>query len=117
MEQIISQLVRNFDFALMVVINVVTFAIIKAVDELNGDKVPTTWQKRAIFVAAAVAVALLYRFTTDISVNVIINSCIVAPVAWSWLGKPIASRLGIDYKQGTATVQQQDTKKDKQPNN
>lgn len=118
MEQIINQLVRNFDFALMVVINVVTFAIIKAVDELNGDKVPTTWQKRAIFVAAAVAVALLYSFTTDISVNVIINSCIVAPVAWSWLGKPIASRLGIDYKQGTAAGQkEQDTKKDKQPNN
>ena len=98
MEQIINQLIRNFDFALMVVINVVTYAAIKVVDELNGDKVPTTWQKRAIFVVAAIAVAVLYGFTTDISVSVIINSCVVAPVAWSWLGKPLATRLGIDYK-------------------
>lgn len=99
MEQIISQLVHNFDFALMLVINVVTYVLIKVLDEVNGEKVPTVWQKRLIFVAAAIVIGVVYKFTTDISVNVIINSCIIAPVAWSWLAKPLANKFGIDYKQ------------------
>ncbi len=99
MDQIINQLVHNFDFALMLVINVVTYIAIKILDELNGEKVPTTWQKRLIFVASAIIVGAVYGLTTDISINIIINSCIIAPVAWSWLAKPIANKFGIDYKQ------------------
>lgn len=49
MEQIISQLVANFDFALMLVINIVTYGVIKFIDDINGDKVPTTWQKELYF--------------------------------------------------------------------
>lgn len=98
MEQIIFQLINNFDFALMLIINVVTYFIIKIIDEFNGDKLPTTWQKRIVFVISAILVGIIYKYTTNISINVIINSCIIAPVAWSWLAKPIAQRLGIDYK-------------------
>lgn len=99
MEQIINQLVHNFDFALMVVINVLTYGIIKLWDELDGDKVPTVWQKRLVFAVAAIIIGVIYGLCTDVTVSVIINSCIIAPVAWSWLAKPIASKFGIDYKQ------------------
>lgn len=99
MEQIINQLIHNFDFALMIVINVVTYGAIKLLDEVNGDKIPTVWQKRIIFVIVAIAIGIIYKYTTDVSTNIIINSCIIAPVAWSWLAKPIASKFGIDYKQ------------------
>ena len=99
MEQIINQLVANFDFALMLIINVVTYAIIKLVDEFNGDKLPTTWQKRIIFMIIACILGIIYKLVTDIPTHIIINSCIVAPVVWSWIAKPIANKLGIDYKQ------------------
>lgn len=98
MEQIINQLISNFDFALMLIINIITYFIIKIIDEANGDKQPTTWQKRIIFLIVAIIVGIVYKFTTNISVNIIINSCIIAPVAWSWLAKPIAGKFGIDYK-------------------
>lgn len=98
MEQIINQLVNNFDFALMLIINVVTYTVIKIIDEVNGDKLPTTWQKRVVFIISAVIIGIIYNFTTKIPVNIIINSCIIAPVAWSWLAKPIAGKFGIDYK-------------------
>ena len=55
MEQIIYQLVANFDFALMLVINVITYGVIKLIDDINGDKVPTTWQKRIVFLVTAIA--------------------------------------------------------------
>ena len=53
-------------------------------NEINRYKVP----ERKLF----------YKYTTNDSINVIINSCIVSPIAWSWFAKPIANKLGIDYK-------------------
>jgi hypothetical protein len=98
MEQIINQLVANFDFALMLIINIITYGIIKIIDELNGNKVPTTWQKRIVFLVTAIVLGIIYKYCTDVPIHVIINSCVIAPVAWSWLAKPIAIRFGIDYK-------------------
>lgn len=98
MEQIINQLISNFDFALILIINIITYFIIKIIDELDGDKIPTTWQKRFVFLIVAIIMGILYKYITDINTNIIINSCIIAPVAWSWLAKPIADKFGIDYK-------------------
>lgn len=98
MEQIINQLVANFDFALMLIINIITYGLIKIIDELNGNKVPTTWQKRIVFLVTAIVLGIIYKYCTDVPIHVIINSCVIAPVAWSWLAKPIAIRFGIDYK-------------------
>lgn len=98
MEQIIYQLINNFDFTLMFMINVITYFVIKFIDEINGDKLPTTWQKRIVLIITAILVGVVYRYTTNIPIIVIINSCIVAPIAWSWIAKPIANKLGIDYK-------------------
>lgn len=98
MEQIINQVISNFDFTLILIINVLTYFVIKIVDEINGTDKPTTWQKRIIFVITAVIMGVMYRLCTNTELYIIINSCIVAPVNWSWLIKPIANKLGIDYK-------------------
>lgn len=98
MEQIIDQLINNFDFVLMLVINVITYVVIKIVDELNKEKQVTTWQKRIIFVGVSIVMGLVYHFLSDARTIVIINSIIIAPVSWSWLAKPVAKRFGIDYK-------------------
>lgn len=98
MEQIINQLISNFDFALMLIINIITYFVIKIIDEANGDKQQTTWQKRIVFLIVAIIVGIVYKVTTNIPVDIIINSCIIAPVAWSWFAKPIARKFGIDYK-------------------
>lgn len=98
MEQIINQLIYNFDFALILIINIITYFIIKIIDELDGDKIPTTWQKRFVFLIVAIIMGILYKYITEVPTNIIINSCIIAPVAWSWLAKPIANKFGIDYK-------------------
>lgn len=98
MEQIINQLMHNFDFSLMFILNVVTYVLIKFVDEINKEKIVTTWQKRIIFVCVSIIIGCIYYFLSDVKPIVIINSIIIAPIAWSWLAKPIADRLGIDYK-------------------
>lgn len=95
---IIKQLLSNFDIGIIIVINVATYILIKCVDDLNGDKVPTTWEKRFIFVFVALFVAIIFKYIANIPTHIIINSCIVSPVSWSWVIKPIANKLGIDYK-------------------
>ena len=98
MEQIISQVIAHFDFTLIIVINVLTYFIVKMFEELNGIKVLTTWQKRIIFIIDAVIMSIIYKIFTTVEICIIINSCIVAPINWSWLIKPIVNKLGIDYK-------------------
>ena len=98
MDAIINSLINDFDYTLILIINLITYFIIKLLDEINGDKTPTTWQKRIILVIVCIVVGIFYKYTTNDSINIIINSCIVSPIAWSWLAKPIASKLGIDYK-------------------
>ena len=73
MEQIINQLIYNFDFALILIINIITYFIIKIIDELDGDKIPTTWQKRFVFLIVAIIMGILYKYITDIHTNIIIN--------------------------------------------
>ena len=97
-DYIISQLLVEFNFALMLVINVITYFVIKFIDDVNGCKVPTTWQKRTVFIIVAIIMGFFYKYTTDISINVIIDFCNFDTAAWSWLAITIAKKLGIDYK-------------------
>lgn len=98
MDNIINQLISNCDFSIMFIVNIITYIAIKVIDDINKEKVITTWQKRIVFLVASIVVFIIYVMFADIKVNIIINSIIVAPVAWSWLAKPIANKLGIDYK-------------------
>lgn len=98
MDEIISQIVSNFNFSIMIDINIITYTIIKIIDELNKEKVPTTWQKRIVFIIVSAIIGGIYYYIDANKADIIFNSCIVAPVAWSWLAKPIMQNLGIDYK-------------------
>ena len=97
-ENIITQVINNFDFAYMFAINALTYFAIKIIDEVNKDKVITTWTKRGVLIVAIIVVTLLYSFTGYERWTVLINSACVAPVAWSWIFKPLLTKFGLDYK-------------------
>lgn len=95
---IINQVLSNFDFAYMLVINILTYFIIKVIDIINKDKAVKTWTKRLVFIIASTVIFILYYITKYDKVVVLINSTIVAPVFWSWVLKPILTKFGMDYK-------------------
>lgn len=95
---IIEQIINNFDFAYMFAINALTYIIIKIIDEINGDKVINTWTKRLILLAVIVVITIFYSFTGYERWTVLINSACVTPVAWSWIFRPIVTKLRINYK-------------------
>lgn len=97
--QIINQIINNFDFVYMLVINILTYLIIKTIDILNGEKVISTWTKRIVLIISIIFVFIGYKINNYPNNIILINSTIAAPVFWSWCLKPILNKLGVGYKQ------------------
>lgn len=95
-ESIIQTTLESFDFAYCIVVNVLTYFIIRIIDD--NKKTPlTTWQKRAILLIIILSTGVLYYLIGSDS-RVLLNSAILTPVFWSWIMKPICKHFGIDYK-------------------
>lgn len=99
-DNIINQIINNFDFTYMLVVNVMCFMLIKIHDALNGinKKVPT-WNKRLYLVISIIVLGAIYHHAGEIKYTVLVNSAILAPVFWSWLAAPMLRKFGINYKQ------------------
>lgn len=98
MEQIIEQTINSFDFGFVVTVNILTYIIIKIVDEINGSSPVGEWTKRGITLAVIILLGTIY-YIIGTETRLLLNSAILAPVAWSWIIKPIIKKLKIDYKQ------------------
>jgi hypothetical protein len=103
MEQLVGHFVElfstHFDLSFMLCVNVLTYILIKAIDDINGDKSVGTWTKRLVMIISCFAIAAGYRAGGYEETVILINSSVLAPVAWSWIFKPILKKLGVDYKQ------------------
>ena len=96
--QIIDTLFNSFDYTYCLVVNLLTYFIIKIIDEINKDKEVKKWIKRLVLLICILLTGVgYYIFGQD--ARTIINSAVLAPVAWSWIFKPIAKKLGVDYKE------------------
>ena len=51
-----------------------------------------------IFIIVSIIIGTIYVYYNMDSPAIVFNSCIIAPVSWSWIAKPILNKLGIDYK-------------------
>lgn len=98
-DSIINTTISSFDFGLIVNINIATYIIVKLIDELNGDKKVSKWVKRFVLVCCIIVLSIIYHFIDGENDKLVLNSAIVSPVFWSWFGKPIFKKLGIDYKE------------------
>lgn len=94
---IIQTTLESFDFAFCLIVNILTYIIIKVWDDNNGNKVVTTWQKRSVLLAVILSTGVLY-YVLGNDTKTLINSAILAPVFWSWIMKPICKHFKIDYK-------------------
>lgn len=108
MDKLISNFVElfntHFDLSFMLCVNVLTYILIKAIDDINGDKFVGTWTKRLVMLISCFAIAAGYVAGGYENTTILINSAILAPVAWSWIFKPILKKIGVDYKKMDKTT-------------
>lgn len=96
-EEIIDITIKSFDFSFCIIVNILTYVIIKLIDDINGINKVSTWTKRIVMLCSVIVVSIIY-YIVEIDLKLIINSAILAPVFWSWIGKPICNKLNIDYR-------------------
>ena len=96
LSQLIDLTLQSFDFGFCIVVNILTYLIIKIIDS-KKNKSLTKWQKRLVLLNAILILSIVYYFIGS-DLKLIINSSILAPVFWSWIAKPICDKLGIDYR-------------------
>lgn len=94
----IDLLFENFDLCFMLIVNIVTYFVIKVIDALNGNKPVSILTKRLSLVIVAIVITICYGIAGEFN-NQLINSAVLAPVAYSWIFRPILIKLGIGYKQ------------------
>ena len=94
---IINALISQFDFTYCVIVNIMTYLIINFMIKVVGGNVVVPIKRIVLLFSIIVVAAIYYFLGTDI--KVLVNSAILAPVSWSWIFKPIANKLGWDYKQ------------------
>ena len=117
MEEIISTIVNNiinsFDFSFCITVNIATYLVIKTITNYKKKGKVSTWNKRLIFLAVSIILAIIY-YLTGSEVKTILNSFILAPVSWSWIFKPICDKCNIGYntKDGVLTSVLLDNKKE-----
>ena len=95
--QIINTTIESFDFSFCISVNILTYLIIKHIDEINGYRKVATWTKRSVMIITVIVISIVY-YVTGSNPKLIINSAILAPVFWSWIGKPICNKLNIGYR-------------------
>lgn len=94
---IINALISQFDFTYCVIVNIMTYLIINFMIKIVGGNIVVPI-KRMVLLFSIIVIATIYYFIGS-DIKVLVNSAILAPVSWSWIFKPIANKLGWDYKQ------------------
>ena len=100
MEEVISTMITNtlssFDFSFCIIVNIATYLVIKSIIDYKKKGRITTWNKRLIFLAVSIILAIIYCLTGS-EPKTVLNSFILAPVSWSWIFKPIFDKFNIGY--------------------
>lgn len=102
-EQIINMIIDNFDFTYCLIVNLLTYFIIKTIDYLNKEKEVKTLTKKLVLIICIFLTGVVY-YTLDSDIKILVNSAILAPITWSWIFKPICKKLGIDYRTIDSTI-------------
>lgn len=96
-DAIVNRILENFDFSYMLVINILTYIMIKVIDYANGEKILSTLMKRVCLCCSILLVSIIYWVIGYENYTCLVNSAIASPVFYSWCLKPILKHYKIGY--------------------
>lgn len=97
-DEILSQIINNFDWAYMLSVNVLTYIVIKFIDSCNGKKPVSNVIKKIVLILSVIILAIAYELIGDIDNKILLNSAILAPVAWDYVLRPLIKQIGLGYR-------------------
>lgn len=102
---IVNRILENFDFSYMLVINILTYIMIKVIDYANGEKILSTLMKRVCLCCSILLVSIIYWVIGYENYICLVNSAIASPVFYSWCLKPILKHYKIGYNDLSNTLE------------
>ena len=96
-EQLFQYVATNFDFSFVISINIIAYLIINLIGYITKKQI-AKGIKIIITICVSVMLFFLYGGLTSENKDVLLNSAILAPVAWDWIIKPLCKWIKIDYK-------------------
>lgn len=94
--QIIQQAINGFDFTYCIAVNALTYILVTVLIYICHGNVTRTIKKLVLLFSIVIVSTIYYAIGVD--AKLIVNSSILAPISWTWIIKPILSKLGYDYK-------------------
>lgn len=94
--EIINTTLMSFDFAYCIIVNILTYLVIKIISEKRSKAIKTNNKRLILLICILLTGVVYYAIGQDI--RLIINSGILATVSWDLVFKPICKKLRIDYK-------------------
>lgn len=104
-DAIVNRILENFDFSYMLVINILTYIMIKVIDYANGEKILSTLMKRVCLCCSIILVSIIYWVIGYENYTCLVNSAIASPVFYSWCLKPILKHYKIGYNDLSNTLE------------
>lgn len=104
-DTIVNRILENFDFSYMLVINILTYIMIKVIDYANGEKILSTLMKRVCLCCSILLVSIIYWIIGYENYTCLVNSAIASPVFYSWCLKPILKHYKIGYNDLSNTLE------------
>lgn len=102
---IVNRILENFDFSYMLVINILTYIMIKVIDYANGEKILSTLMKRVCLCCSILLISIIYWVIGYENYTCLVNSAIASPVFYSWCLKPILKHYKIGYNDLSNTLE------------
>lgn len=96
-QSIIDIIVNNFNFSLIISINAFTYGIITICNIIFKKEISKLFKIIAT-IFSIIVLGFIYWKTETISKDIIISSCVSAPLIWDWILKPILNKFKLDYK-------------------
>lgn len=98
MERIIDLIINSFDFGYMFSVNILTYLVIKAIDQINGEDVSVpTWTKRIVAVLCGLLLGGIIYINEGYN-NMLLYSFIASLVSWDTIFKPVIKYFKqLDY--------------------
>lgn len=87
----------NFNFGYVISINLLAYGLITIISKIKKKDLTKSFK---VFTTIVVSIIMfvIYKYNSMIETDVLVNSTILAPVAWDWVIKPICKLIKIDYK-------------------
>ena len=98
MEKLLDLIYSSIDITFMLSVNVLTYIVIKIIDERNKEKEVTKWGKRVVTFTTPFIVSLPLYFTGSIELRVLIYSFILSLISWDLVFRPIIKALKVGYR-------------------